>query len=54
MGNNKLVRIIVPIIAVVVSLVAIGIAAYFVVTQISDSSKNLEEEKKLFAELSSK
>ncbi|MBR5418451.1 MAG: hypothetical protein IK109_10565 [Clostridiales bacterium] len=43
--GNKLVRIIVPIVAVVVSLVAIGIAAYFVVTQITDSSKNLEEEK---------
>ena len=45
MGNNRLVRIIIPIITAIVSIIAMVVAAFFVVHAIKDSSKDLEKEK---------
>lgn len=45
MGNNKLVKIIVPIITAVICIIALVIAGFLVVNAIKDSSKSLEKEK---------
>ncbi|MBR5426385.1 MAG: hypothetical protein IK106_07660 [Clostridiales bacterium] len=45
MGNNRLVRIIIPIITAIVCIIAMVVAAFFVVHAIKDSSKDLEKEK---------